>query len=63
MQVVAICSAQVPASGRISFEFLAFASNAIFKKTDTLYHAVSQLGLPFPQNNSNFGKGSDNPFK
>ena len=60
VQVLAICSAQAPASRRrrINFEGLAFASEAILGQ-NMLHRAVSQLGLPFLLNNSTFGKRSD----
>ena len=51
VQVLAICTEQVPAGRRINFEGQAFASKAIMRR-NTSDHAVSRLCLPFPLNNS-----------
>ena len=60
MQVLAICSVQVPAGRRINFEGPAFGSKTILRQ-NTSDHAICQLCVPFPLNNSKIlGKG---PFK
>ena len=41
----------IPAGRQINFEGLAFVSTAILRQ-NSLRHAVSQLCLPFPLNNS-----------
>ena len=57
VQVLAICSVQVPAGRQINFESLALASQAILRQNMS-DHAICQLWLPFPLNNSNIlGKG------
>ena len=62
MQVLAICSVQVPAGRRINFEGLAFASKTILRK-NTSDPAICQLSLTSPLNNSKtLEKRSYNPF-
>ena len=57
LQALAICLMQVMAGRWINFEGLAFASKAILRQ-NTAEHAICQLCLPFPLNNSKiFGKG------
>ena len=57
VQVLPICSVQVPAGRRINFEGLAFARKVILRQ-NTSDHAICQLRPPFPLNNSKtLGKG------
>ena len=51
VQALAICSAQVPAGGRINLEGLAFARKAVLRQ-NTSDHAVCRLCLPIPLSNS-----------
>ena len=51
VQVLAICTEQVPAGRRVNFEGLALASNTILRQ-NTSDHAVNRLCLPFPLNDS-----------
>ena len=63
VQVLAICSVQVPAGRRIHYECLAFASKAILRQNMS-DPAICQLCLPFPPNNSKIlGKGLIIPCK
>ena len=63
MQVLAISSAQVPAGRWSNFESLAFASKAILIH-NTLEHAICQLCLSFPLDNSKIlGKGLIIPLR
>ena len=52
VQVLAICSVQVPAGRWINFEGLAFESNTFFRQN--MSDHVIYLRLPFPMNNSKF---------
>ena len=63
VQVLPICSVQVPAGRRINSVGLAFARKAILRQ-NTSDHAIYQLRPPFPLNNSKIlGKKSYNPSK
>ena len=63
VEVLGICSVQVPAGRRSNFEGLAFTSKAILRQNRS-DPAIRQLFLSFPMNNSKIlGKGLIIPLK